>query len=243
MDSASKYISLLAFPSLSKCVTASASVTQQLLSSRPPRPRPFRVTNAERSLKKGLTAHALKDLLHKVKDSLNVTNETVLVLEEDGTEIDTEDFFQTLPENSVLMVLDKGEKWTPLTTRPSVQLTKCDQSRTDVAKLTLDLYKNNPKDFIGCLHVKATLYGAYSVSYNVHCYAAKKLLKEALRWTVFSMQATGHILLGSSCYIEQLLEAEDGGKMSLILPPDSVVKHLQTMLLRRPFWTALSSGL
>lgn len=51
------------------------------------------------------------------------------------------------------------------------------QHRTDVAKLTFDLYKNNPKDFIGCLNVKATLYGVYSVSYDLRCYAAKKMLK------------------------------------------------------------------
>lgn len=51
------------------------------------------------------------------------------------------------------------------------------QNRTDLAKLTFDLYKNNPKDFIGCLNVKATLYGVYSVSYDLRCYAAKKMLK------------------------------------------------------------------
>lgn len=226
MDYASKYMGLLPLSSLSKCVTASASVT--------PRSKPFRVTNADRSQKKGLTAQGLEDLLHKVKESLNVSNERVLVLEEDGTEIDSEDFFQTVPENSVLMVLDKGQKWTPLISIADAQLRKCGQDRTDVAKITIDLYKNNPKDFIGCLNVKATFYGAYSVSYDVRCHAAKKLLKEALRWTVFSMQATGHVLLGSSGYIEQLLEAEDSGKLSLTLPPDSVVKHLQALLLRRP---------
>lgn len=51
------------------------------------------------------------------------------------------------------------------------------QHRTDVAKLTFDLYKSNPKDFIGCLNVKATLYGVYSVSYDLRCCAAKKMLK------------------------------------------------------------------
>ncbi|XP_055016582.1 cell death activator CIDE-3-like [Boleophthalmus pectinirostris] len=222
MDYASKYISLLAPSSLSKSLTV------------PPRPKPFRVTNADRSTKKGLTAHGLEDLLHKVKESLAMSYESTLVLDEDGTEIDTEDFFQTLPVNTVFMILDKGQKWSPLLSSPRDQLRKCEQDRTDVAKITLDLYKNNPKDFIGCLNVKATLYGAYSVSYDLRCHAAKKLLKEALRWTVFSMQATGHLLLGSSCYIEQLLE--DEGKMSLMLPSDSMVKHLQGMLLRRPFY-------
>uniref|UniRef100_A0AAV2K7M3 Rootletin-like n=1 Tax=Knipowitschia caucasica TaxID=637954 RepID=A0AAV2K7M3_KNICA len=58
---------------------------------------------------------------------------------------------------------------------------------------------------------------------------------EALRWTIFSMQATGHLLLGSSCYIEALLEAEDKGKLGLILPSENKIKQLQGFLLRRPF--------
>uniref|UniRef100_A0A8C6UCP0 Cell death inducing DFFA like effector c n=1 Tax=Neogobius melanostomus TaxID=47308 RepID=A0A8C6UCP0_9GOBI len=127
---------------MSRCVTASASVTQ-LLSVRPLRSKPFRVTNAERSLKKGLTAHALEDLL----------------VPEDGTEIDSEDFFQTVPENSVLMVLDKGEKWTPLSVSVFATL------YLQVAPVSVIF--DQPKDFIGCLNVKATLYGAYSVSYEV----------------------------------------------------------------------------
>lgn len=60
---------------------------------------------------------------------------------------------------------------------PRDQLSKCGHNRIDVARFTFDLYKNNPKDFIGCLNVKATFYGAYSVSYDLRCYAAKKLLK------------------------------------------------------------------
>lgn len=234
MDYAVKSLSLLAPSTLSKCVTASASMTHQLLTARPPRPRPFRVTNADRSVKKGVMAHGVEDLLDKVRDSLDVSCESALVLDEDGTGVDTEDFFQTLPENAVLMILDKGQKWTPLLSSPRDQLSKCGHNRIDVARFTFDLYKNNPKDFIGCLNVKATFYGAYSVSYDLRCYAAKKLLKEALRWTVFSMQATGHVLLGSSCYIEHLLEEEEEGKTCLMLPHESMIKQLQGMLLRKP---------
>lgn len=36
--------------------------------------------------------------------------------------------------------------------------------------------------------------------------------REALRWTLFTMQATGHILLGTSCYMQQLLEATEDAK-------------------------------
>ncbi|TWW61752.1 Cell death activator CIDE-3 [Takifugu flavidus] len=216
------------------CVTASASMTQQLLTGRASRPRPFRVTNADRSLKKGIMAYSLADLINKVGESLSVLCVSGLVLDEDGTGVDTEGFFQALPENSVLMVLEKDQKWTPDTKSPfrgqpsDFRLWK----RTDVARLTFDLYKNNPEDFIGCLNVKATFYGVYSVSYDLRCYAAKKMLKEALRWAVFSMQAAGHILLGSSCYIEYLLQEEQAAK-TLSLPQESRIRQLQSMLLGR----------
>uniref|UniRef100_A0A668VXR0 CIDE-N domain-containing protein n=1 Tax=Oreochromis aureus TaxID=47969 RepID=A0A668VXR0_OREAU len=224
MDYAMRSLSLFTPSNLSKCVTASmsasASMTQQLLSGRVPRPKPFRVLNADRSVKKGIMADTLEDLTNKASDSLSILCISALVLDEDGTGVDTEEFFQTLPENAVLMALEKGQKWSP---HPQ-------QQRRDVAKLTFDLYKNNPKDFIGCLNVKATLYGVYTVSYDLRCYAAKKMLKEALRWTIFSMQATGHILLGSSCYIEQLLEEEERAEKSLALPQEGRIRQLQNIL-------------
>ncbi|TDH14524.1 hypothetical protein EPR50_G00043420 [Perca flavescens] len=235
MDYAMNTLSLLTPSTLTKCVTASvsasASMTQQLLSGRVPRPKPFRVTNADRSVKKGIMAETLEDLMNKVGDSLSVLCIMALVLDEDGTGVDTEEFFETLPENAVLMVLEKGQSWTPhLNYRD--QLIECRHlHRKDVAKLTFDLYKNNPKDFIGCLNVKATLYGVYSVSYDLRCYAAKSMLKEALRWTIFSMQATGHILLGSSCYIEQLLEDDERAEKGLALPQEGRIRQLQSMLL------------
>lgn len=33
--------------------------------------------------------------------------------------------------------------------------------------------------------------------------------REALRWGLFTMQATGHVLLGTSCYMQQLLDATE----------------------------------
>lgn len=36
-----------------------------------------------------------------------------LVLEEDGTIVDTEEYFQTLADDTVFMVLQKGQKWQP----------------------------------------------------------------------------------------------------------------------------------
>uniref|UniRef100_A0AAV2M2N9 CIDE-N domain-containing protein n=1 Tax=Knipowitschia caucasica TaxID=637954 RepID=A0AAV2M2N9_KNICA len=212
MDYASKYISLIAPSAISKSLVVA------------PRAKPFRVSNADRSLKKGFTAHALDELLYKVKDSLNVSPESSLVLEEDGTEIDSEDFFQTLPVNSVLMVVDKGEKWTPLLIRSC----EFSEERTDVAKLTIDLYKNNPKDFIGCVNLKATLYGAYSVSYDLRCYNAKKIIKTrasseaALRHQYFqSLGESIHFLADTASVFslrEIQLQKDPGHRTSLFQP-------------------------
>ncbi|KAK5934438.1 hypothetical protein CgunFtcFv8_014838 [Champsocephalus gunnari] len=241
MDYAMKMLTLPTPSSLSSSVTAGlsagASMTQQLLTGRAPRPKPFRVSNADRSMKKGIMADTLEDLINKVSDSLNVACVGALVLDEDGTGVDTEEYFQTLPENAVLMVLEKECKWTPPPNSPSKdQLCELrPQQRKDVVKLTFDLYKNNPKDFIGCLNVKATMYGVYSLSYDLRCHNAKHMLKEVLRWAIFTMQATGHILLGSSGYIEQqLLEEDERAERRLELPQESRIELRQESRIELP---------
>uniref|UniRef100_A0AAY4BJC7 CIDE-N domain-containing protein n=1 Tax=Denticeps clupeoides TaxID=299321 RepID=A0AAY4BJC7_9TELE len=154
-------------------------MTQQLLGVTP-RMRPFRVGNADRTIKKGIMADSLRDLLNKVMDGLHVSCVSALVLDEDGTGVDTEEFFQTLKDNTILIVLEKGQKWTPLEV-------SCRSAPTGKPAL------------IGCLNVKATLYGIYSVSYDLRCYESVKTpLREALRWTLFTMQTTGHVLVGTS---------------------------------------------
>lgn len=51
--------------------------------------------------------------LAQASDSLGILCVSALVLDEDGTGVDTEEFFQTLPENAVLMALQKEQKWSP----------------------------------------------------------------------------------------------------------------------------------
>ncbi|KAI1890871.1 hypothetical protein AGOR_G00158060 [Albula goreensis] len=235
MEYAKRSLSLLSPTSLSKCVTASvtasASMTQQLLTGLTPRLKPFRVASADRSVRKGIMADGLRDLLNKVMDAMHVSCVSALVLEEDGTGVDTEEFFQTLQENTVFMVLEKGQKWTPAQNGPHSEhfSDRRPPRRKDVARLTFDLYKNNPQDFIGCLNVKATLYGMYSVSYDLRCYGAKRVLKEALRWTLFTMQATGHVLLGTSCYMQQLLDEEEKGEEMMSKMPEKMAKQIQAI--------------
>lgn len=49
------------------------------------------------------------------KEKLNypMDKSVYVVLEEDGTEVDEEEYFQTLPENTLLMLLHVGDKWSP----------------------------------------------------------------------------------------------------------------------------------
>ena len=43
----------------------------------------------------------------------------VVVLEEDGTEVDEDDYFQTLDPNTCLMLLHAGDRWSPFSAAAS----------------------------------------------------------------------------------------------------------------------------
>lgn len=219
MEYAMKSLSLLYPKSLSRYVAVSAAsvVTQQLVPEPEAlRARPFKVSSADRSVRKGIMARSLEDLLCKVRDTaLPSSQPFCLVLEEDGTTVDTEEYFRALADDTVFMVLQKGQRWQPAGeqgNRHQLSLSRKPEQKIDLARVTFDLYKLSPQDFLGCLNVKATLYGTYSLSYQLDCSGAKRLVREALRWAVFSMQATGHLLLGTSCYMEQVLDATEGGQ-------------------------------
>ncbi|KAB0390476.1 hypothetical protein E2I00_000789 [Balaenoptera physalus] len=244
MEYAMKSLSLLYPRSLSRYVAVSTSVVTQKLLSEPspeaPRARPCRVSSADRSVRKGIMTHSLEDLRLKVGMGLPLhsplwgpwlragPNSCLCIMSQglsrDGTTVETEEYFQSLADDTVFMVLNKGQKWQPPSeqgTRYQLSLSRKPAKKIDVAQVTFDLYKVNPQDFIGCLNVKATLYGTYSLSYDLRCYGARRVMKEALRWALFSMQATGHVLLGTSCYLQQLLDATEGGQ-----PPKSKAPSL-----------------
>lgn len=64
--------------------------------------------------------------------------------------------------------------------------------RNGVAKLTFDLYKMDPKDFLCSCAIKATLYEMYTVSYDFRCTRMKNLFK----WVHFHLQREDYLLLG-----------------------------------------------
>ncbi|KAH0626140.1 hypothetical protein JD844_000933 [Phrynosoma platyrhinos] len=79
----------------------------------------------------------------------------------------------------------------------------------DIARITFDVYKLNPRDLFGSLNISATFYGLYSMSCDFKCLGPKKVLREILRMASTIMQGVGHILLGASHYIRRLLEGGD----------------------------------
>ncbi|XP_026342117.1 cell death activator CIDE-A isoform X1 [Ursus maritimus] len=165
--------------------------------------RPFRVSNHDRSSRRGVMATSLKELLNKTLEALVITSGLVtLVLEDDGTVVDTEEFFQTLEDNTHFMILEKGQKWTP---GGSCVSARQQPKKAGIARVTFDLYKLNPKDVIGCLNVKATMYEMYSVSYDIRCTGVKALLRSLLRLLSHAAQVTGQLLMYAGSYMLQLL--------------------------------------
>ena len=70
-------------------------------------PRPFRLTDSTRTLRKGVMSSCLDELLFQAKLKMNLGPQVKvsLVLEEDETEVDNEEFFQTLKDHAVLVVI------------------------------------------------------------------------------------------------------------------------------------------
>jgi len=59
--------------------------------------------------------NGLFQIFFKGKEKLNYPLDKLVyvVLEEDGTEVDEEEYFQTLPDNTLMMLLLPGDKWKP----------------------------------------------------------------------------------------------------------------------------------
>ena len=77
-------------------------------------PKPYKIQDQERkSGRFGITASSLRDLRSKAAEQLCIPkNETFrVVLEEDGTEVKDESYFETIPEQTVFVILKSGQFW------------------------------------------------------------------------------------------------------------------------------------
>lgn len=50
----------------------------------------------------------------------------------------------------------------------------------DIARITFDVYKQNPRDLFGSLNIKATFYGLYSMSCDFQGLGPKKVLRSEI---------------------------------------------------------------
>ncbi|XP_073331210.1 lipid transferase CIDEB [Pagrus major] len=187
------------------------SVTKRVWS--PPQ-RPFRVCCHQRETRKGITAGTLEELKERVCQALLLSLSALslsLVCEEDGTEVDSDEFFMTLPDNTMLMALTPGQTWRPQpgSLVPKSQDRSKPRTGKDIARVTFDLYRMSPKDVFGSLNVKATFQGLYSVSANFECLGPKKVLREALRVASTLLQAAGHLLITSASMIRRIIEGTE----------------------------------
>ncbi|KAJ4948972.1 hypothetical protein JOQ06_020492 [Pogonophryne albipinna] len=187
------------------------SVTKRVWS--PPQ-RPFRVCCHNRETRKGITAGTLEELKERVCQALLLSLSTVslsLACEEDGTEVDSDEFLMTLPDNTMLMALEPGMTWRP---QPGAVVPKSqdhNKPRTgrDIARVTFDLYRISPKDVFGSLNVNATFQGLYSVSANFECLGPKKIIREALRVASTLLHAAGRLLITTASMIRRIIEGAE----------------------------------
>lgn len=94
-----------------------------------PNGKPFKITDTAREIRKGVVATSLEDLTSKVIDKMGVTGDITVVLEEDGTEIDDEEYFATLEPHTSLMILRDQQKWLPPAPPCRLQMDQVDDAK------------------------------------------------------------------------------------------------------------------
>ena len=76
------------------------------------RRRPFKVCNSDRTRTIGIVVQSLEELKDWAGNKFGLTPTTSRVfLEKDGTEIDGEEYFSFLEDQTKLMVVSDGEEW------------------------------------------------------------------------------------------------------------------------------------
>ncbi|XP_006808308.1 cell death activator CIDE-A [Neolamprologus brichardi] len=167
-----KYAKTLLPETLMRFVSTVQTISRLMLPLN--QPRRFRVCTYSRMRRRSLTASSLDELLEQAARVFMMSYQFLtLVLEEDGTVVDSEEFFQSLPNSTLLMVLEKGEMWTESKIIPCFRQPK----KSGIAKVTFDLYKLQPKDFLCCLAIRATVYETHTLSYDFRFTRIKRILE------------------------------------------------------------------
>ena len=77
------------------------------------RRRPYKICNSKRTKTTGIVAESLKELKDRASSKFGATATNCRVfLDSDGTEIDDEEYFSFLEDQTKLMIVSEGEEWT-----------------------------------------------------------------------------------------------------------------------------------
>ncbi|CAG0886114.1 unnamed protein product, partial [Darwinula stevensoni] len=78
--------------------------------------KPMKLWDGKRDSRKGIVVSTLQELLIRGKEKLGISEsiKVQIVLEADGTHVETEEYFQSLPSQTVLLMLRPGEVWEPV---------------------------------------------------------------------------------------------------------------------------------
>lgn len=76
---------------------------------------PYKVVDHTREKRFGIVATDLNNFISRACIKLNIPTGTPVkvALEQDGTEVEDEDYFSTLEKNTALMILVGDQKWLP----------------------------------------------------------------------------------------------------------------------------------
>ncbi|KDR23385.1 DNA fragmentation factor subunit alpha-like isoform X1 [Zootermopsis nevadensis] len=85
---------------------------------------PFKVVDLTREKRKGVVAATLQDLIIRARNKMDLPRDipVKIVLEQDGTEVDDDEYFSTMERNTTLMILINDQKWLPPGKLPRYQI-------------------------------------------------------------------------------------------------------------------------
>ncbi|XP_049289549.1 DNA fragmentation factor subunit alpha-like [Anopheles funestus] len=112
--------------------------------------KPYKIKDVTRAIKKAVVAGTLDEVRSKAAEKFGRTDLPNIHLDSDGTEVDDEDYFQTLEPNAELIAVFSGEQWidpthyvTITTRRDSADITDSpDVERIHLKKLVAQMKTN-----------------------------------------------------------------------------------------------------
>ncbi|XP_046851952.1 cell death activator CIDE-3-like [Xenia sp. Carnegie-2017] len=75
--------------------------------------RPFKICSMSRDNRKGIVCSSLEELKCLSRSRLGLNEDCRVYLECDGTEVDSEEYFQFLPPQTLFLVANSNEHWEP----------------------------------------------------------------------------------------------------------------------------------